>query len=45
VAQDDGRALMVNLKHLPPGAYHLEWHVTSIDIHKTEGHFAFTVKP
>ena len=44
-ADDDGRILSVKLKTLPPGEYHVEWHVTSVDTHKTEGHFTFTVKP
>jgi methionine-rich copper-binding protein CopC len=43
--QDDGRVLSVKLKPLPPGEYRVEWHVTSVDTHKTEGHFIFTVKP
>jgi copper resistance protein C len=42
---EDGRVLSVRLKPLPPGTYHVEWHVTSVDTHKTEGHFSFTVKP
>ncbi|HYZ21268.1 MAG TPA: copper resistance protein CopC [Rhodopila sp.] len=41
----DGRILVVPLKQLPPGTYNVEWHVTSVDTHKTEGHFSFTVKP
>jgi methionine-rich copper-binding protein CopC len=41
----DGRVLSVKLKTLPPGVYKVEWHVTSVDTHKTEGHFTFTVKP
>lgn len=44
-ARDGGRVLVVGLAHLPPGAYRVEWHVTSVDTHKTEGHFSFTVKP
>ncbi len=43
--RDGGRVLQVNLKPLPPGIYTVEWHVTSVDTHKTEGHFSFTVKP
>jgi copper resistance protein C len=43
--KDDGRTLVVALKKLSPGDYHVEWHVTSIDTHKTQGHFTFTVKP
>jgi methionine-rich copper-binding protein CopC len=44
-AAGDGRVLSVKLKPLPPGVYSVEWHVTSVDTHKTEGHFTFTVKP
>jgi copper resistance protein C len=43
--QDDGRILVVKLKTLSPGVYAVAWHVTSVDTHKTEGHFTFTVKP
>jgi copper resistance protein C len=42
---DDGRMLSLKLRPLPPGVYAVEWHVTSVDTHKTEGHFTFTVKP
>ncbi len=41
----DGRVLVVRLKPLQPGVYSVAWHVTSVDTHKTEGHFTFTVKP
>ena len=44
-SQDDGRILVVTLKPLQPGIYTVAWHVTSVDTHKTEGHFQFTVKP
>jgi methionine-rich copper-binding protein CopC len=43
--RDGGRTLVVTLKPLPPGEYHVEWHVTSVDTHKTEGHFTFSVRP
>jgi methionine-rich copper-binding protein CopC len=42
---EDGRILSVGLQPLPPGVYKVEWHVTSVDTHKTEGHFTFTVRP
>jgi hypothetical protein len=45
IPQDGGRILVVKLKRLPPGVYSVAWHVTSVDTHKTEGHFIFTVKP
>jgi methionine-rich copper-binding protein CopC len=41
----DGRVLVVKLKKLSPGVYSVAWHVTSVDTHKTEGHFTFTVNP
>lgn len=44
-ARDGGRTLIVNLPTMPAGTYAVEWHVTSVDTHKTEGHFTFTVKP
>lgn len=43
--QQGGRLLSVKLKPLPPGVYAVEWHVTSVDTHKTDGRFTFTVKP
>ncbi|HEY1935490.1 MAG TPA: copper resistance protein CopC [Acetobacteraceae bacterium] len=39
------RKLSVNLPKLPPGKYTVTWHVTSVDTHKTEGRFHFTVGP
>ena len=45
VPQADGRILVVRLKTLPPGVYSVTWHVTSVDTHKTDGRFSFTVKP
>ncbi len=44
-SQGGGRVLVVKLKPLPAGVYTVTWHVTSVDTHKTEGHFTFTVKP
>ena len=35
----------VPLKKLPPGVYTVIWHVTSVDTHKTQGRFHFTVGP
>ena len=43
--EEGGLVLSVKLKPLPPGVYAVEWHVTSVDTHKTQGHFTFTVKP
>jgi methionine-rich copper-binding protein CopC len=30
---------------LPAGTYKVEWHATSVDTHRTEGSYSFTVKP
>ena len=39
----DPSELIVSLKPLPPGTYHVAWHVLSIDTHTTDGHFNFDV--
>jgi methionine-rich copper-binding protein CopC len=39
---DDTR-LAINLKKLAAGIYTVIWHVTSVDTHKTQGKFHFTV--
>jgi methionine-rich copper-binding protein CopC len=43
VAPDNNRVLSVQLPKLVPGTYTVSWHVTSVDTHKTEGNFQFTV--
>jgi copper resistance protein C len=37
--------LHVALKPLTPGAYKVKWHVVSVDTHRTQGDFGFTVAP
>jgi len=37
--------MRVPLKSLPPGTYKVNWRVLSVDTHKSEGNFMFTVKP
>jgi methionine-rich copper-binding protein CopC len=44
-APGDQQALIVGLRSLPPGIYTVVWHATSVDTHKTEGRFTFTVAP
>ena len=41
----DGDALVVAIPKLGPGTYTVVWHVTSVDTHRTEGRFQFTVGP
>ena len=43
VAPDSNRRLIVELPKLKPGTYTVNWHVTSVDTHKTEGNYTFTV--
>ena len=45
-ASADARVLVVRLPQpLPPGAYQVEWHATSVDTHETEGRYGLTVRP
>jgi len=37
------RVLRVGLRALAPGRYTVRWRVLSVDTHKTEGNFAFSV--
>ncbi|MBV8911798.1 MAG: copper resistance protein CopC [Acetobacteraceae bacterium] len=41
----DSRRLAVSLGPVGPGQYKVIWHATSVDTHKTEGDFTFTVAP
>jgi methionine-rich copper-binding protein CopC len=45
VAPGDDRRLVLDLPKLPPGSYSVIWHVTSVDTHKTEGNYKFTISP
>ena len=38
-----GTRMSVGLKALSSGTYHVHWHALSVDTHKTEGSFSFTV--
>ena len=44
-APGDQKTLIVALKKLAAGSYTVEWHATSVDTHKTEGRFTFTLAP
>ena len=41
--QISGNTMRVGLKASGPGRYRVHWHVLSVDTHKTEGNFSFTV--
>ena len=40
-----GNSMAVPLRRLVPGNYRVVWHVVSVDTHRTEGAYSFTVKP
>ncbi|MFA6265388.1 MAG: copper resistance protein CopC [Pseudolabrys sp.] len=44
-APDNTAVLRVKLKTLSPGAYKVLWKVLSVDTHRTQGSFGFTVAP
>jgi copper resistance protein C len=39
------KQFVVDLGPLTPGTYKVVWHATSVDTHKTQGSFNFTVAP
>lgn len=43
-AQDEKQLIVPINDVLKPGAYQVEWHVVSVDGHKTKGNYQFTVK-
>ncbi len=44
VDDKDKSLLVVSVPTLPPGVYTVTWRVVSVDTHRTQGHFEFTVK-
>jgi methionine-rich copper-binding protein CopC len=40
-----GNSMVALLRALPPGRYRVTWHAVSVDTHRTEGAYSFTVKP
>lgn len=45
LGSDNPKRVIVGLKPLPAGSYKVIWHATSVDTHKSEGSFEFTVRP
>jgi methionine-rich copper-binding protein CopC len=41
----DDKQLVLVLPPLAPGRYKISWHVVSVDTHRTEGAYSFTVAP
>ena len=40
-----GTSMTVALKPVGPGMYRVTWHAVSVDTHRTDGAYSFTVKP
>lgn len=40
-----GATMTVSVKKLAAGLYHVSWHAVSVDTHRTEGKYDFTIKP
>ena len=40
-----GNSMVVPLRPLAPGSYRVVWHAVSVDTHRSEGAYSFTVKP
>jgi len=45
VAADNTANLKIKVKPLPPGVYTVTWKILSVDTHRTQGTFSFTVRP
>jgi copper resistance protein C len=41
----DDKQLVLTVPPLAPGRYRVRWHVVSVDTHRTEGDYTFTVGP
>lgn len=41
----DNKQLVLKVPPLAPGRYRVRWHVVSVDTHRTEGDYTFTVAP
>ena len=42
-ASVSGKVMRLSVGSLPAGSYNVKWHALSVDTHKTEGSFSFTV--
>jgi methionine-rich copper-binding protein CopC len=40
-----GHSMVAPIRSLAPGNYRVVWHAVSVDTHRTEGAYSFTVKP
>ena len=42
-AKISGNTMQIELKTIVPGTYTVHWHAVSVDTHKTQGDFSFSV--
>jgi methionine-rich copper-binding protein CopC len=42
-AKISGNTMQIGLKTLSPGTYTVHWHAVSVDTHKTQGDFSFSI--
>ena len=42
-ARVNGNEMAISVKNLVPGSYQVNWHVLSVDTHRTDGNFSFTI--
>lgn len=45
LAPTDAKQLVLKLPHMAPGIYRVNWVAVSVDTHRTEGSFSFTINP
>ena len=45
VSPENPKRLVVGLHPLKQGTYKVEWHIISVDTHRTDGRFTFSVQP
>jgi methionine-rich copper-binding protein CopC len=45
LSSQDAKQMIIGVGHLGPGAYKVIWHAVSVDTHRTQGSFTFTVAP
>ena len=45
VVPGDPRQLVAPVRTLTPGAYKVSWHAVSVDTHRTQGTYTFTLAP
>jgi methionine-rich copper-binding protein CopC len=45
LSSQDAKQMIIGVGHMGPGTYKVIWHAVSVDTHRTQGSFTFTVAP